>query len=98
MEIQGNVWRIYPNDAPGYIGRDSGFGSSPIFVHRIRWQPDGSSASGDAVHVKDASGYTIFFHEAVTGETFYEDEFGAPLTGQLELAALDSGVLQIYIE
>jgi len=98
MELTTNIWRIYPDDAPtSAVGRDVP-GGSRIFAHRIRWQPDGSSDPGDAVHVKDAKGRTVFFHEAVAGESFFEQEFAAPLAGPLEVPALASGVLEIIIE
>lgn len=97
MDLTGNVWRIYPGDAPGIIGRASPR-VSEIFCHRIIWQPDSSSQAGDAVHLKDRNGLTVFFHEAAAGETEFLKEYAAPLQGPLELAALASGAVEIVIE
>lgn len=97
MELFSSPWRVYPDDAPGLIGRSSP-AESTLFIHRMRWQPDGGSNAGDVVHVKNRKGYTIMHHAAVAGETHYEQEYASPISGPLQLESLESGVLEIYIE
>jgi len=97
-ELTGNIWKIYPDDAPGIVGRTSP-AVSELHVQRIVWQPDGASAAGDAIHLKDRRGYTVYFHEAVNGETEFVKDFnlGTTIAGPLEVAALDSGFVEVVV-
>lgn len=96
MVISGNAWQVYPDDAPGFVGRD--IPGARVFIHRIYWRPDSTSVAGDASHVKDNEGRTIFFHEGVSGETEYVREYTGSFPGPLEVPALVSGVLEIIVE
>lgn len=97
-ELQGNTWRIYPDDAPGTVGRTSP-AISELHVQRIVWQPDGSSVAGDAIHLKDRKGNTVYFHEAVNGETEFVKEYnlGTTIAGPLEVASLASGFVEVVL-
>lgn len=96
MDISNNVWQVYPDDAPGLVGRE--IPGSRIFCHRMVWRPDAASAAGQVVHLKDAKGRDVFFHVLPATPAQHTMEFAGPLNGPLTLESLDSGVLEVVIE
>ena len=99
-DYSGNVWHIYPNDVPGNVGFTTPSGG-PVFIHRMTWRPDNSTAAGDVLHLRDGKHHRLFFRER------FSDEANSALTVEVNsqaayrglfLEEMTSGVLDVYVE
>lgn len=99
-DYSGNVWHIYPNDAPGNVGYTTPSGG-PVFIRSMTWRPDTSTAAGDVLHLRDGNARRVFFRERQTGEadlTLQQEVDSRVAFRDLYLEAMDSGVLDVYVE
>jgi hypothetical protein len=105
MDISGQIWTLYPNDAPGPVGfeRPGTLVRGPVGIKRIIWrnQSDTAITPGAVVHLKDHADREVFKavwpEDVGHGSNELSRELGVVVTG-LYLTTHEGGVLDLVIE